>query len=222
MLIGLTGLAGSGKDTVANIITSKYDSWQRYAMASPLKRGLCEMLNIPMSDIEDPTKKNLPNYKFGKSIRLMAQTLGTEWGRVIIADDIWIQMARENLGNMLKSDKPNIVITDIRFDNEADMVHDMGGYVIKIHRPDNPYINSVASNGVNSHASEAGLSIDKIDWNLRNVGSITSLTSNVQYIIEHGEELLKTNIIVGFSINELGTLESIKLEPRDSGYVKSL
>lgn len=161
MIIGLTGAAGCGKDTLANYLVID-GSWGKYSFASPLKRGLSEMLNIPMDDIENPLVKNEPNYKFGKSIRYMMQSIGTEWGRGMISDDIWVSLAKENILT-LKNRHAGVVVSDVRFPNEANMIRDMGGFIIKITRDTDHYLNGIAG-----HQSEAGIPDSKVDYVVEN------------------------------------------------------
>lgn len=180
MLIGLHGAAGSGKDTLAN----SFSGWTIYRMAGPLKAGLSAMLNIPLKDIENPLLKNKPDYKFGRSIRYLAQTLGTEWGRTLVADDVWIQMAKENISS-LSSYNNNVVITDIRFENEAKAVREMGGKIIHIIRSNNPHTAMVVSGGVIAHASEIVLDDSLIDVKIINNGSIQDLLFLGQEALMH-------------------------------------
>lgn len=176
MIIGLHGAAGCGKDTLASYLVSHpelYGSWSIYRMAGPLKAGLSAMFNIPMEDIENPDLKNSSDYKFGKSIRYMAQTLGTEWGRNMIANDVWIQMAKENITSLLGM--RDVVVTDVRFDNEAETIREMGGKIIHIIRPMNPHTISVESGGVSSHVSEKILPAHLIDCTIFNDTTVDEL-----------------------------------------------
>ena len=182
MIIGLHGEPGSGKDTVGEFLYTKHD-FCVYRMADPLKFGLSRMFNIPLEDIENQDIKNLPSYKFGKSIRYLMQTLGTEWGRNMVEDDVWIKMAIENIENIENREstppfmQSNIVITDIRFDNEAKMVQDMGGHVIEITRPHNESNGLTA--GVQNHTSNAGIIPSLIDRLIINDGTVTQLYKKV-------------------------------------------
>lgn len=189
LIIALSGAAGSGKDTIANRLMES-GAWGKYAFAAPLKKGVSAMFNIPMEDLENPITKNVPSYKFGRSIRYMLQTIGTEYGRHLIADDVWIQLAKENIERQLLHVN-NIAITDCRFENEADMVHAMGGYVIRIIRDENPHTAIIASNAISNHASESGFPVEKCDFTLYNnrslqefeedaMNTITQITLNHQ------------------------------------------
>lgn len=150
-IIGLTGKAGAGKDTVADYLCERH-GFVRYAMASPLKR----MLRCIGVDADTRETKELPHPVFGVSPRRFAQTLGTEWGRQMIRDDIWLLCADIFIQAQIDREpfiKPldGIVITDIRFDNEAKWLLSRGGLLWEIRRGEAPK--------VEAHVSEAGLSV---------------------------------------------------------------
>ncbi len=55
------------------------------------------------------------------------QTLGTEWGRNLIGDNFWVELA---MSKALSSQRA--VITDVRFPNEVEAVQNHGGVVVGI------------------------------------------------------------------------------------------
>ena len=177
-LIACHGLPGAGKDAFAKHIM-KSGGWRRVAFAEPLKRGLEAMLGIPMEDIENPEIKNAPNYKFGRSIRYMAQTIGTEWGRRLIIDSIWVDLAEEKIRKAW-DEGLGVIITDLRFENEAIRVHELGGKTIHIIRDNNKHTDESAKNGVASHPSDVVLSADYIDYQLLNNGSLSEFYSECE------------------------------------------
>ena len=148
-IIGLAGPKGVGKSTYANQLVFdmyKKQDWSDAIMiisfASPLK----EMLGcIVHKDYIEDKERIIPN--LGVSARHCLQTLGTEWGRNLISDSIWIDITRHRIE---ESDANVFIIDDVRFDNEAEMIRDMGGEVWKLSR-----------SGVNendAHISESGVS----------------------------------------------------------------
>jgi len=148
-IIGLAGPKGVGKSTYANqLVFDMYREreWSEYiriiSFASPLK----EMLGcIVHKDYIEDKERIIPN--LGVSARHCLQTLGTEWGRNLISDSIWIDITRHRIE---ESDAKIFIIDDVRFDNEAKMICDMGGEVWKLSR-----------SGVNendAHISESGVS----------------------------------------------------------------
>lgn len=170
LLIALHGLPGVGKDAFANRLIEG-GGWSKISFAAPLKRGMSTMLNIPMEDIDNPSLKNAPNYKYGRSIRYMLQTLGTEWGRNLITDDIWIQLAREGIDHQF-SNYMSVINTDLRFPNESIMIKEMGGYVIHITRNENRDGDNAITNGASTHQSNAGIPKELIDYVIHNDGTL--------------------------------------------------
>jgi len=175
-LIGLSGAARSGKDTVGDYIVSEFD-FKRYAFADPLKRAASEMFGIPFEDFCNDDTKEVVNEFWGFSPRQMAQLLGTEGGRELFRQDIWVKRAELELSlNQLHA---GMVITDVRFPNEAQWIQDMGGTVIHIERPGADGIVGEAS-----HASEAGFSDELKNHLVLNNGTLEELYTSVDQIFE--------------------------------------
>lgn len=161
-LIGLTGKARSGKDTAADYAAKKWGA-QRYAFASPLKKGLRAMLGLD-SEHTDGGLKEMPLLRFGnKSPRQMLQTLGTEWGRQLVNDTIWVDLGLYEW-EKYRAMGQSLIITDVRFDNEAQAIRDAGGVVCHIIRVD--------AETVSEHSSEAGVQCLPGDFAIANVGTL--------------------------------------------------
>jgi hypothetical protein len=184
-LIGVTGRAGSGKDTVADYLC-KHHGFYKYSFAAPLK----EMLKV-IGVFDDRATKELPHPVFGVSPRRMMQTLGTDWGRDTICDDIWLRVAEQRLrggativlnsyqymGNEISDVGPakGMVISDVRFENEAAWVRRQGGLLIHLVRP------GLAA--VEAHASEAGIVEVGGDAYIENDGTIEELHRKVYAVL---------------------------------------
>lgn len=167
ILIGLTGKAGAGKDTVADILV-QHAGFARIAFAAPLKAMLRAGLGLTDEQLEDRALKEAPlDWLDGRTPRQLMQTLGTEWGRTHAHPDLWLRIARRQI----EQTAGPIVITDVRFDNEARLVRDLGGIVWHITRP---------GAGTVAHASEAGITASAGDWWLANDGSIVDLQLEVR------------------------------------------
>ena len=137
MIIGITGKAGVGKDTVADHLISQY-GFVKYSMAQPIKDLLNARHGWSNADWQDREWKERPNVWAGigadgyyMSPRQCAQWLGTEAGRMVHGEDCWIKIARRKIEDMLPA---SVVISDIRFRNEAQFVRDMGGVIVRIDR----------------------------------------------------------------------------------------
>jgi hypothetical protein len=130
-LIGLIGKKGSGKDTAAEALEAF--GFQNVKFAGALKAMLRTLLAYQGVDentigrmIDGDLKEVPTEYLAGKTPRFAMQTLGTEWGRELIGADFWLDTA------MKKASTGDTVITDCRFPNEVNAVHENGGTVIRI------------------------------------------------------------------------------------------
>lgn len=129
-LIGLAGRARSGKDTSANYLAQTL-GWDTYAFADPIK----DMLTPVFGHHFRSGNREEPFEWLGKSPRQLMQTLGTEWGRELIHPHLWILLANERL-KVLRESGSGLIISDVRFQNEADWIRSEGGIVVEVRRPD--------------------------------------------------------------------------------------
>ncbi len=138
-IIGLCGFATVGKDTAAQGLIDA--GWTRVALADGVREAVAGFdCNVAMKarDIGwDALKECEPE------IRGMLQRMGTEAGRNIHGYDCWIKLAKRKID----AAPGNVVITDVRFANEAAAIRSWGGKIIRIDRP--------GVGPVNDHASEA-------------------------------------------------------------------
>lgn len=169
MLIGIVGIAGSGKTLVARHLVRRH-GYTRMRFADPLKRMLQEGLGLTDDEV-DGDKKSTPNPVFaGKTPRYLMQTLGTEWGRKKVSPDLWVNIWKRDAGRA----GPNVVVDDLRFPNEADAIRSLGGTIWRVWRP-----------GVHamSHASEIAQAEISEDHLISNSTSISALLSSVEHLI---------------------------------------
>lgn len=177
-LIGLCGKARSGKDTIADRLMSHHNM-ATYAFADPLRRAAREMFGLPHDAFlgSNPTREEVDPF-WGISPREMLQKLGTEAGRDVFGQDLWIKRAQQYWGTLQASDtldrvklRPSfwagLVVTDIRYDNEAQWVLSEGGIVIKVERPD--------AEEVAAHRSEHGVDDLLITETIHNDASLALL-----------------------------------------------
>ncbi|WP_289141991.1 deoxynucleotide monophosphate kinase [uncultured Pseudomonas sp.] len=164
ILIGLTGRARSGKTTAAEHLARTY-LLEQYAFADPLRDGLMAIFNLDPTDFEGDRKEQ-PLGWLDCSPRQLMQSMGTEWARNTVHPDVWVKLAEQNLEYMTKALGAvlGFVVSDVRFENEADLIRRRGGTVIHILRP-----NALA---VNPHISEAGIAANSADLTLPNYGTV--------------------------------------------------
>jgi hypothetical protein len=145
MIIGITGLIGSGKDTAANYLITHHQ-FKKESFANSLKDAVSHVFGWDRELLEGQSKYSrewreqvdtwwaerlkMPNL----TPRLMLQLWGTEVCRTGFHDDIWIA----SLENKMRKTGDNIVISDVRFPNEIKAIHNAGGIVVRIKRGDDP------------------------------------------------------------------------------------
>lgn len=169
-LIAITGLAGSGKSEVAKFLQSQH-GFKLLKFADTLKEML-KVMGLSIEDLENPAKKGLPHRLLGgKSPRYAMQTLGTEWGRVLIHENLWAEIWKKKARQILLDGSP-VICDDCRFLNEVEMVRDLGGEIWAIRRR--------GGNGIGSHASESGVAMRYSDWNISNNSTIEDLHFLIQ------------------------------------------
>ena len=143
MLIGLSGYARSGKDTVAELLCLNY-GYKRVSFADPMRQALYVL--SPKLDNIVRLSEYVDDYgwdvaKQNQEVRRLLQVFGTEVGRKMFGLDFWIDIALKDL-----SGDTQVVISDVRFPNEADAIAKLGGSMWRINRKNH--------SAVNGHASE--------------------------------------------------------------------
>lgn len=125
-IIGICGPARAGKDTVARVLT--HMGYVKDSFAAPIRSFVASICGLTLDQLEQV--KDFPSDALdGKTPRYAMQTLGTEWGRTLLAQDIWINfLLRRSTGQRL-------VVPDIRFENEAAAIVAHGGIIFKVERP---------------------------------------------------------------------------------------
>ncbi len=171
LIIGLTGPAFSGKDTVGNYLADMHD-FERAAFADPIRCALIEMFGLRPQDFAPENKERTIDW-LGTSPRRLMQTLGTEWGRISVAPDLWCRTMEQRLRVARRLHAEAIVITDVRFPDEAALVRRLGGEIWRIERP------GAATTAHSGHASEtAGAEIEADRWLINN-GTLEQLYEQV-------------------------------------------
>lgn len=180
-LIGLTGPAGSGKSFCAYALMGCWH-FRLAKFADPLK----DMVKVVMRaagmstgaihECIEGMGKDLPCHALmGRTPRHAMQTLGTEWGRDQIDPDFWARLAMIRVRKMLEEGS-SVVIDDVRFANEAQLIEDFGGRVIAVNRP--------ASKIVGSHVSENTLPSHLISDTIDNSRDREFTKSDIERILQ--------------------------------------
>ncbi len=151
-VIGLSGPARAGKSTTSRYLADAYNL-QRTAFANLLREVAVLMypwLDWMLDSEQYDAKKEIVDPKLGITPRKVLQLLGTEVGRNIWADT-WVDAVRREIHEASALGLPGIVIDDVRFPNEAQMLEEIhDGQLWAIQRP-----GAGGQVGVAGHASEA-------------------------------------------------------------------
>lgn len=189
MLIGLTGRAGAGKDTVYETIRDLHPDLavERLSFADPLYASAAAALGVTPDQLRE--WKRDPDVgvcvvrcqpggplevKSDITVRQYLQRYGTEAHREVFGDDFWVGAV-----NLYRHVGKVQVVTDVRFPNEAREVHDAGGVVVEVVGP---------GEGAPTHASEAALPGDLVDHVLPNItrdDNREALTRRVASLVTH-------------------------------------
>lgn len=181
-VIAITGRAGSGKDTFAALLAeqirqleieagfddSNLEAFKRYRFAGPLKNTVSDLFGWTLDQIEDRVFKETVDPQWGFTPRRAMQLFGTEFGRAL-DENLWLKFADVAHADALNEGHDGLMITDCRFDNEAQYVRDQAGIVIHVIRPDSMAV------GNPEHASEKPVTPADEDIIVYNDGTITQL-----------------------------------------------
>lgn len=173
-IIGLTGPAGSGKSTVARLLGERHGYWEE-SFAAPIREFIQEVCGLTPDELA-AVKETPIAALCGKSPRYAMQTLGTEWGRHLIGADLWLRALESHL-NEFASENDRIVISDVRFANEANWIRERGD-LWHLTRP---------GAVVNPHASELGITPIDADVLFDNDCDLDALADRIAALVGAGE-----------------------------------
>ena len=167
-VIGFSGLAGSGKDTAANLLCQHSDKYVKVSFGNAVKDVAAAAFGWPRELLQGETKESrdfreVPD-KFWSEVlqkpftpRLALQLVGTECFRNTIDNNFWVYVVQ----NQILNSDPNktYLVTDVRFPNEVAMVHKLGGKVLRIKRGSLPewYVDAARYNQQKADGIDADL-----------------------------------------------------------------
>lgn len=185
LIFGLTGPAGAGKDTIADVWV--LEGFRKIAFADALYQEVATAFGVTIEFLKDRAHKESPladlaltrcadpafveqisplvsSFSYPLSPREILQWWGTEYRRRQSVS-YWTDPVRAHLGQ-----GGNWVVTDIRFADEADTVRAFGGLVVRVQRD-----LTILTVGTDAHASEAFWRICQPDIEIVNDGSLEAL-----------------------------------------------
>jgi hypothetical protein len=172
VLLGLTGKAGSGKDTAYLELKKLMPEATKVGLADPLKDFAATILGLDRSLIDQYKEEGAQICIYENpwscrgphtiSMRQLLQGIG-QGARDLWGPDFWLNLLTTRVSNHNDS---LYVVTDVRYDNEARRVKELGGRMVRIERPDQ---SSSPSEEEQAHASEQGVSDNLVDSVIINV-----------------------------------------------------
>lgn len=190
-IIGLTGRAGSGKDTVAEILKEAFGHVP-VAFAAALREEVAgafgvDIRNLLHRSIKETPTGSLSIYKSKdrrfievmeccnldlhcpRSPRQILQLWGTEYRRTMDSPDYWTDKLSEKIESLFRSGVKRIAITDVRFSNEAAFVKSCSGELWRIVRDNDAHASALMHESELWHKQ---IAVDRTIYNNKSLGSL--------------------------------------------------
>jgi hypothetical protein len=184
-IIGVSGYARSGKDSVGEVLRREY-GFVRRAFADPMRDALyrldppvtrpgrSELFSLArvVDDLGwEQAKVECPE------VRPMLQRMGTEVGREMFGQNVWVEMVMFDIATThLTEGASYFVLTDLRYPNELEALLARGGKAIRVERP--------GVNPAGSHLTETALDGAEFSAAITNDGTLADLKQKVLDVVE--------------------------------------
>lgn len=157
MIIGVNGKINSGKSMVCQILRDLADRYGKRveikSFAYPIYRVVSDLVGVPIGEIKNK-KKNHEKVRLDDvttTYRSIMQTIGNglrEYGY----HDIWLDslfgVDNQKVSNELTWVNDWWIIEDLRYDNEAQRIKSLGGYVFQVRRNESEDNSHIAENSL--------------------------------------------------------------------------
>ena len=181
-LIGIGGRLASGKDSIADYLSDAH-GWQKMGMSDPLHQSMMtlnpivnmthhhlveELTTVRYAELTVQEGYTLAKENF--EYRRLLQVFGTEVIRELFGNSVWVDFARKRVLECIGKQE-NVILTDLRYPNEIDLVRELGGSAWWVDRP--------GFNTAGEHTSENSVNEDDFDVTISNSGTLEDLHDTV-------------------------------------------
>lgn len=201
-LIGLGGRLRSGKDVVADRLVAEH-GYVKLGMSDALHEAMLAIDPIVVVDEFVQYPEGAPGYgwntprakmryselvegvgyveaKKRPEVRRLLQNLGTEVGRNMIGENVWVDIMARKIDDHRGAGHP-VVVTGIRFPNEVQMIEALFGQAVWLERPGT----QAPTEGTAAHASENSVSASDFHWTLHNDSTLAALEAKTDLYAAH-------------------------------------
>jgi hypothetical protein len=178
LLIGFTGPPGCGKDAAADHLVTHHD-FRQVAFADPIRQAALAL--NPMVDTFYKLDEVVRAWGWTDAkhrwpeVRRCLQVLGTEVGRDMFGPDIWINRTFQKIETFQPGQR--VVITDVRFPNEAEALWARRGFLVRLRREAHHH------RGVMDHRSETESAALVADYFMPNHGTLNDLRRRLDRLV---------------------------------------
>ena len=221
MIIGIHGVAHSGKDTLgdylaAQLLKQGQAEVYRVAFADPFKRFAQDVFQFDDEQVWG-TNKEKGDARYVRmngellSPRRVLQTMGTDISRLLY-EGIWVAyvqrvfdqlLAKSHIytqkagltwrpKNMGQPTTVHIIVSDVRHDNEAALIKKYGGVILQIVRKSSGLQGEAAK-----HTSEKGIAKEYIDEVIDNNATLQDLEAFATLVLEGLQSDKKETVTCG-------------------------
>jgi len=186
-LIGVVGRLNSGKGAIAEVLTEEY-RFIAFSLADPLKMVVRDLFDIDENILWGPSENRTGE------VRRMLQELGTDFARKY-RPNVWAEKLRRRVVAARNDGRDylqlhnrhdlavaqGIVVPDVRFPNEADIIRELGGKLVRVVRPGSGDHETTAAN---NHESENAGDDIVVDQRIVNDSTLEDLYDAVRAYVE--------------------------------------
>lgn len=168
LIIGFGCTAQVGKDTAANYLLGKYPGLaERVGFADKVKEVARSLFGLNEEQLYGPAAvKEATDTRYDITPREILQGIGQKMREIY--EPVWVDAVfNVTIPELEKAGRNLVLISDVRYPNEADKIHEHGGIVVKVER-------SLGGTSVGAnHSSETSMrNYKNFDYVLENNGSL--------------------------------------------------